>query len=180
MVQNWLDIESALAQTQAEMGLIPQEAADEISRKAHVENLNLAKIGHDVDAIHHSLVPTLRALQGICENGAGEYIHLGLTTQDVIDTGFILSIKKGFKIIYDNVLACENQLLEMIKKYRDTAMPGRSHTQQGVPITFGYKCANWASEIERDLLRMEPVSYTHLSHDKALAFAEFLHIGAFP
>lgn len=155
IVQNWLDIESALAQTQAEMGLIPQEAADEISRKAHVENLDLAKIGHDVDAIHHSLVPTLRALQGICENGAGEYIHLGLTTQDVIDTGFIISIKKGFKIIYDNVLACENQLLEMIKKYRDTAMPGRSHTQQGVPITFGYKCANWASEIERDLLRME-------------------------
>ena len=155
MVQNWLDIESALAQTQAEMGIIPQEAADEISRKAHVENLDLTAIGHGVDAIHHSLVPTLRALQSICENGAGEYIHMGLTTQDVIDTGFIISLKKGFKIIYDNLRTCEDHLLGMIKKYRDTAMAGRSHTQQGVPITFGYKCANWASEIERDLLRME-------------------------
>ena len=83
---------------------------------------------------------------------------MGLTTQDVIDTGFIISLKKGFKIIYDNLRTCEDHLLGMIKKYRDTAMAGRSHTQQGVPITFGYKCANWASEIERDL----SVSYTHL------------------
>lgn len=60
MVQNWLDIESALAQTQAEMGIIPQEAADEISRKAHVENLDLIAIGHGVDA-HPSLISTYSA-----------------------------------------------------------------------------------------------------------------------
>lgn len=155
IVQNWLDIESALAQTQAEMGIIPQAAADEISRKARVENLNLADLGHNMDAIHHTLVPTLRALQAICDNDAGEYLHLGLTTQDVVDTGFIISLKKAFKIIYNNLREVEDQLLVMIKTYRNTVMAGRSHTQQGVPITFGYKCANWASEIERDLLRME-------------------------
>lgn len=66
--------------------------------KAHVENLDLIAIGHGVDAIHHSLVPTLRALQSICENGAGEYIHMGLTTQDVIDTGFIISLKRVSKL----------------------------------------------------------------------------------
>lgn len=69
--------------------------------------------------------------------------------------GLSSASKRVSKIIYDNLRTCEDHLLGMIKKYRDTAMAGRSHTQQGVPITFGYKCANWASEIERDLLRME-------------------------
>jgi adenylosuccinate lyase len=155
IIQNWLDIEVALANTQAELGIIPKEAAEEITKKAKVENLNIAEIEEGIGKIGHSLVPTLRNLEKICDNGYGEYIHLGPTTQDIIDTGFILSIKDAFELIYNDLRDVEEILLDLASKYRDTVMAGRTHGQQALPITFGFKCAIWVSEIRRNIERMK-------------------------
>lgn len=154
-IQNVLDFEAALAQTQAEMGIIPKEAAEEIQKKAKVENLNIARIEEGVKKVGHSLVPILKEFQGVCDNNYGEYVHMGATTQDIIDTAFMLSIKRGFDVIYDDMVETEGTMLDLIEKYRDTIMPGRSHTQQALPITFGYKVAVWASEVRRNIERME-------------------------
>lgn len=154
-IQNVLDFEAALAQTQAEMGIIPKEAAEEIQKKAKVENLNIARIEEGVRKVGHSLVPILKEFQGVCDNNYGEYVHMGATTQDIIDTAFMLSIKRGFDVIYDDMVETEGTMLDLIGKYRDTIMPGRSHTQQALPITFGYKVAVWASEVRRNIERME-------------------------
>lgn len=154
-IQNVLDFEAALARTQAEMGIIPKEAAEEIQKKAKVENLNIARIEEGVRKVGHSLVPILKEFQGVCDNNYGEYVHMGATTQDIIDTAFMLSIKRGFDVIYDDMVETEGTMLDLIGKYRDTIMPGRSHTQQALPITFGYKVAVWASEVRRNIERME-------------------------
>lgn len=155
MVQNWFTVETALAQTQAELGIIPQEAADEIARKGKVENIDFEAVEKEITRIGHSLVPMLRYFQNICEHGAGEYIHLGATTQDIIDTGFMLSIKRGFEVTYRDAREAEAALLELVNTHAATIMAGRSHTQQAIPITFGFKAAVWASELRRDIERMQ-------------------------
>ncbi len=155
IVQNWLDIEAALAETQAELGIIPKAVAEEIARKAKVTNLDLDVIRADVNRVGHSLVPTLRQLQKICDGKAGEYIHLGPTTQDIIDTGYMMAAKRAFALIYDDLYAVEGYLLDLAEKHKDTIMAGRTHSQQALPITFGYKVAIWASEVHRHLERMK-------------------------
>ncbi|KUO71563.1 MAG: adenylosuccinate lyase [Clostridia bacterium BRH_c25] len=155
IIQNWLDIEVALAKTQAEFGIIPKEAAEEIEKKAKFENLDIDEIEEGIRKIGHSLVPTLRNLEKICDNGYGEYIHLGATTQDIIDTGFMLSIKSAFKTIYNDLRDVEEVLLKLIDEHRDTVMAGRTHGQQALPITFGFKVAVWASEIRRHIERIK-------------------------
>jgi len=155
IVQNWLDIEVALANSQAELGIIPVEIAQEIERKAKVENLDFEVIKKDILRVGHSLVPAIRELQRKCDGNAGEYIHLGATTQDVIDTGIILSAKRAFELIYEELLEVEDALLKLIEEHKDTVMAGRTHGQQALPITFGYKAAVWASEVRRNLERMQ-------------------------
>lgn len=154
IIQNWLDIEAALASSQAELGIIPAEFAEEIVKKAKVENLDLAAIRREVNRIGHSLVPTIRELQHKCDGKAGEYIHLGATTQDIIDTGFLIAAKRSFSVLYDDLYEIEGLLIDLAEKHKETIMAGRTHGQQALPITFGYKAAIWASEVHRHLERM--------------------------
>ncbi len=155
IIQYWLDTEAALAESQAEMGIIPVEIAKEIVKKAKVENLDLDAIRDEVNRIGHSLVPTLREFQKKCDGKAGEYIHLGATTQDIIDMGFILAAKKAFDVVYEDLYEVEELLVNLAEEHKNTIMAGRTHGQQALPITFGYKAAVWASEIHRHLERME-------------------------
>ncbi len=155
IMQNWLDLEVALAQTQAEMGIIPREAAEEITKKAKVENLDIAEIEEGINKIGHSLVPTLRCFQRACDGSYGEYIHLGATTQDILDTGFMMSIKRGFDVIYNDLRDVEQAILDLIDRHADTIMAGRTHGQHAIPITFGYKAAVWGSEVRRNIERMK-------------------------
>src|SRR5262245_45468381 len=97
-VQTWYDYEAALALAQAELGIVPKAAADEIAAKAKVGNVDLEAIAADVRSIKHPLVPALRALQAICDAGHGEYLHFGPTTQDVLDTGTMLQLKAAHAV----------------------------------------------------------------------------------
>src|SRR5262245_43442838 len=92
-VQKWFDYEAALALSQAELGIIPADAAAEIAAKAKVANIDLKAVAAESRRTKHPLVPALRALQAACKDGFGEYLHFGPTTQDVLDTGVVLQIK---------------------------------------------------------------------------------------
>lgn len=83
-VRRWLDVERALAATQGEMGIIPHEAAREIDRAAQVERFDLMQLGRESLETGHLLVPTIRALARLCEGSWGEYVHYGVTTQDIL------------------------------------------------------------------------------------------------
>ena len=154
-VQAWFDVEVALAKAQGQLGVIPEQAAQEISQKAVVENVDVSEIGQGISATAHPIVPAIRALEEICNNGAGEYIHYGATTQDVMDTGLVLQIKKSWPIILRDLTGIQDALIKLAKKHRSTPMVGRTHGQQALPLTFGYKCAVWVDEIGRQISRFK-------------------------
>jgi len=154
-VQRWLDVEAALAKVQGGMGIIPRQAADEIRDKARVELLDLRELKAEMDRTSHPIVPLLRAMKKVCAGDAGEYIHWGATTQDIIDTGTVLQVRDGLDEIERNLRALYGNVCGLAARYRDQAMVGRSHGQQALPITFGFKAAVWAEELRRHLGRLD-------------------------
>jgi adenylosuccinate lyase len=152
-VQKWLDVEAALAQAQAELGMIPEEAGEEIGHKANVELFDLQAIGVSASQIAHPLVPVLRAFEHLCDGDAAEYVHYGATTQDIMDTGLILQAKEAWAILLRDLRAIREILADHAQRYKHTVMVGRTHGQQALPITFGYKLAVWIDEIDRHLER---------------------------
>ena len=153
--QRWLDVEASLARIQASLSIIPGEAADAISRKANAELLDLKRYKEMYQQTGHPMVAMLRLFQPIVEGGFGQYIHLGATTQDIMDTGMILALKEAHKIIYESLRRIEFDLLNMAERHADTLMVGRTHAVQALPITFGYKVAIWAREIRRNIQRLK-------------------------
>ncbi|MDR2364397.1 MAG: adenylosuccinate lyase [Zoogloeaceae bacterium] len=154
-VQRWLDVEAALARVQGDLGVIPAEAAQEIVRQARVERISLEELKAEMDRTSHPIVPLLRAIRKICAGNAGEYAHWGATTQDIMDTGTVLQIRDALDIIAAELRAVLDRTLALAIAGRDQVMTGRSHGQQALPITFGYKAAVWAEEIRRDIERLE-------------------------
>lgn len=154
-VQRWLDVEASLARVQARMGIIPQAAADEIIAKARVELIDLAELKREMDRTAHPIVPLLRAMKKVCSGDAGEYIHWGATTQDIIDSGTVLQLRDALAVIEARYRELLDKLVALAAKHRDLVMVARSHGQQALPITFGFKVAVWVEEMRRNLDRFE-------------------------
>ena len=148
-VQKWLDFESALAEVQAEMGIIPASAAREIAAQAKLANIDLAKMSAEIRRIKHSLVPALKQLQAACSRENGEWVHYGATTQDVVDTGVALQLKEFHAVVMRDMQAVGKELARLARAHRDVPMAGRTHGVQALPITFGHKCALWLDELGR-------------------------------
>ncbi len=153
--QRWLDIEVVLAEVQAGLGVIPAEAAAEIKAKAVMAELDTDFIKEELAKTGHSLVPLLKAVQKRCAGNLGEYIHYGPTTQDIEDTGGVLEMKEASKLIFRDLARLEKTLLALSEKYAGFPMAGRTHNQQGLPITLGLKFANWAAELRRGMERVK-------------------------
>jgi adenylosuccinate lyase len=153
--RRWLEIEAALAETQAEMGIIPDGAAAEIKRKADIEALDLAEINEEFKKARHSLVPLLNVFKRKCDGNAGEFIHYGATTQDIIDTGLVMGAREATNLIYGDLRELETHLLALAEKHKSTPIVGRTHGQQALPTTFGMKTAVWISEVRRHIQRLQ-------------------------
>ena len=130
--QRWLDFEAALAKVQGEMGVIPQEAAEEISRKAKLELLDLESVHEGYLHSRNSLMPLLSGLRRACSKGHGEYVHYGATTQDVIDTAEILEVRATATILYRDLRLLEKICLKLAGNHRTTPIVARTHGQQAL------------------------------------------------
>lgn len=148
-IQKWLDFEAALAAAQAELGIIPKAAADDIAAHAQVGNIDIAAMSAEIRRIKHSLVPALKQLQAACGKENGEWVHYGATTQDVVDTGVALQLKEFHVVVMRDLKAVGQELARLAAAHRDTPMAGRTHGVQALPITFGHKCALWLDELGR-------------------------------
>ncbi len=153
-IQKWLDFEAALAEAQAELGIIPAAAAAEIAAQSKVANIDIATMSAEIRRIKHSLVPTLKQLQAACSKENGEWVHYGATTQDVVDTGVALQLKEFHAVALRDLQAVGRELARLAVAHRDTPMAGRTHGVQALPITFGHKCALWLDELGRHHERM--------------------------
>lgn len=153
-VQRWLDVEAALARVQARLGIIPAAAAQEIESKCDATLFDFAELKREMDRTAHPIVPLLRQIKHLCAGDAGEYVHWGATTQDIMDTGTILQVRDAL----DAIEAAQAQVLEhavtLARTHRDTPMVGRSHGQHALPITFGFKVAQWVAELRRNVQRL--------------------------
>jgi 3-carboxy-cis,cis-muconate cycloisomerase len=154
-LQCWLDFEAALARAEAAEGVIPQAAADEITRVARAELIDLDALREGVNFTGHPLISLVRQLAELCEDEAGRYVHWGATTQDVTDTGLMLQAQAAYRIVLRDLSDLAAALAELAAAERDTLQAGRTHGQHATPITFGFKVAVWLDEVARHIERME-------------------------
>lgn len=156
-MDRWLQVEAALARVQGQLGIIPEEAAGEIAAKAGLDQLDRALIEREYDQARNSLMPVIKVLRKACRDNCGQYVHYGATTQDILDTAQVLELGDGLQIIYRDLRRVEQLLIDLSSAHRDTAMIGRTHGQQALPITFGLKTVVWASEVRRHIQRLKSI-----------------------
>ena len=154
-IQTQMDVEAALARVQARLGVIPQAASDEINRKCHVELLDVEEYNRQYQITNHPLVCLIRVYAGICDGDAGEYIHFGTTTQDIMDTARMLQLKQAYELITEKAVRLRGRIAELARRYKGLVMMGRTNDQQALPITLGFKMATWADELDRSIERLE-------------------------
>jgi len=154
-MNRWLQVEAALARAQAELGVIPAEAAREIGVRADLDHLDLELIKEGYRQSRNSLMPVIKALRAACRDGHGQYVHYGATTQDILDTGQVLELEEFLRILYRDLRTLENLLIDISRAHRDTPMIGRTHGQQALPVTFGLKTSIWACEVRRHIERLK-------------------------
>jgi 3-carboxy-cis,cis-muconate cycloisomerase len=152
--QSWLDVEAALAQAQAELGIIPDHAAREITRKAHLKYLDLDAVREGLARTGHPIVPLVWALDRACEGDAGGYVHWGATTQNITQTGQLLQVRRAHEIFLGQLAKILTTLAGLAERTKDALLPGRTHGQHAVPATFGFKVAVWIDELGRHVERL--------------------------
>jgi adenylosuccinate lyase len=152
--QSWLDVEVALAEAEAELGVIPNEAAAEIRRKAKLELLDRDAIVEGLRRTGHGLVPVIWELDRVCEGDAGGYVHWGATTQNITQTGLLLQVRRAHHIFLDLLASALVTLADLADRSGTMLMAGRTHGQHAVPSTFGLKAAVWIDELCRHIDRL--------------------------
>ena len=153
-LQSWLDILAALARAQAAEGLIPADAAEQITAHARVELLDLDLVAEQTRATGHSTLGLIKALEKVLPPQAYQHIYVGATVQDLTDTWTAIALRRVGGYVWRDLRRTEEALLNLAARHRDTVMAGRTHGQPGSPITFGWKAASWADEIRRHLDRL--------------------------
>jgi adenylosuccinate lyase len=154
-LQSWLEILGALAAAQAEFGLIPAAAAEQITEHARVERLDLDFVAAETRRTAHSTLGLIKGLQRILPAPAREYVYYGATVQDLTDTWFGLVMRDVGRLVRADLVRAHRRLLHLAAAHRETVMAGRTHGQPGAPITFGFKAATWADEVGRHIVRID-------------------------
>jgi len=149
----WLAVIGALAAEQATLGLIPADAADEISVRAGL-GVDLEAVADETRRSGHSTLGLIRVLQRDLSDEAREWVYYGATVQDVADTWTGIVARDMLRIAERDLGRIEASLLELARRHRDTIMLGRTHGQPGLPITFGFKASVWIAELRRHLERV--------------------------
>src|SRR4029079_7606006 len=150
----YLAIEKALAIVQGRLGIIPQEAADEIARNCDLGKIDMDKLRQHTERIVYPILGVVSQLNALCRDNLGEYCHWGATTQDITDTATVMQIRESLALIEAALSSISLALGALARRYRDAPMVGRSNLQQAIPVTFGFKMATILAAIERHRERL--------------------------
>ncbi|WP_250124512.1 adenylosuccinate lyase [Chroococcidiopsis sp. CCMEE 29] len=148
--KTWLQVEIAVCEAQAELGYIPSEAVKEIKAKANFDPKRVLEIEAEV---RHDIIAFLTNVNEYVGN-AGRYIHLGLTSSDVLDTALALQLVVSLDVLLARLEDLIAAIRSQAQQHRHTVMIGRSHGIHAEPITFGFKLAGWLAEALRHLERL--------------------------
>jgi adenylosuccinate lyase len=148
--KTWLRVEIAVCEAQAELGYIPSEAVEEIKAKANFDPKRILEIEAEVN---HDVIAFLTNVNEYVGD-AGRYIHLGMTSSDMLDTALSLQLVDSLQVILIHVENLIQAIRYKAQEHRDTVMIGRSHGIHAEPITFGFKLAGWLAEMLRHRERL--------------------------
>lgn len=153
LIAKYIEVEVALARAQACCGVIPAEAAQVIAREAVLDRIDFDHMREETDIVGYPILPLVHQLVAMCGE-AGRYVHWGATTQDIMDTANVLQVRDALNIVDADIRALRGILADLARKHRDTPMAGRTHLQQALPVTFGYKVAIWLAMFDRHQERL--------------------------
>jgi 3-carboxy-cis,cis-muconate cycloisomerase len=156
-VRCWLQVERALAQAQAELGVIPESAAQAIETEATADKIDLDRLRVDTRVVGYPILPLLEQISSSSSDAVGAYIHWGATTQDIMDTGLVLAVGRSLDLLEHRCLELVDGLASLAVEHRASVLAARTHAQQAVPTTFGAKVAVWVDEFGRHVDRVRDV-----------------------
>ena len=148
-LQAWLTVEAALARAQAELGIIPADAARTITDKADARLFDLERLSADIAFAQHPLVPVLHQFEKLCGEPAAGFIHWGATTQNIFDTASSMQMLETHRLLLGHLDTAITAVGKLALEHQATAMPGRTHGQHALPMTFGFKLAGWLDGLAR-------------------------------
>ena len=154
-LQYQLDFEAAVAESQAQIGMIPIDASKEILRGAKSGRVSLQRV-KELEAIsEHDTAALVEALSEQCSNKSKPWVHYGLTSNDVVDTSTSMQMKDAFEIIEPKISKLATMLTDRAMEFRNQPAVGRTHGQHSSIISFGLKFAVWAAEMAKHIERIE-------------------------
>ena len=151
-LQAMLDVEAALAEVQASLGMIPLKAADAIRAAARSELYDAASIAAEAQRDGNAAIPLIHRLTmrvASVDAEAARYVHWGATSQDIIDTALVLQLRGRVPAILEDLERAAEAAAEHARQHAATPMAGRTWLQQATPITFGLKAAGWLDALDR-------------------------------
>lgn len=157
-IEYQMQVEAALARAHAKLGEISQADADEITRVAGADIVSVERIKEIEKTTNHDLMAMVKAMTEQCQGEAGKYVHLGATSNDIVDTATALQIKAALAIVATDVDDLTFTLAQIAKRERDTLEIGRTHAQFAIPITYGFKLAGYIAEMLRYRERLEEIA----------------------
>ncbi|HEY4252715.1 MAG TPA: adenylosuccinate lyase family protein [Roseomonas sp.] len=177
MVGHYVAAEVALARAQARLGVVPAAAAEGIAAAAAGLVIDWPRLRRETENVGYPILPMVHQLAEAAGE-AGRFVHWGATTQDIMDTAVALQLRAALDIIGRDIDTLRDILAELALRHRDTPMAGRTHLQQALPITFGYKVAIWLAMFDRHAERLEQLRPRVLVGQFAGAAGTLASIGA--
>ena len=149
--QSWLDVEIAACEANCQLGKVPEAEMQQIRERATFEPQRILEIEAEV---RHDVIAFLTNVNEHVGD-AGRYIHVGMTSSDVLDTGLALQLKNSVALLQQELGSLQEAIRSLAVEHKGTVMIGRSHAIHGEPITFGFKLAGWLAETMRNAERLE-------------------------
>ena len=159
-LQRMLDFEAALASVEAELGIIPGRRIQNHLRGVQGRHSRLASLVEEAERAGNLAIPLVKQLSqvaGKSNSDAARYVHWGATSQDVIDTGFVLQMREALSLVEGQLQDLNAELATLAERHAATVMPGRTWLQHAVPITFGWKAAGWLDAVLRHQARLQEI-----------------------
>jgi 3-carboxy-cis,cis-muconate cycloisomerase len=159
-IAKMLRVEVALAKAQANNGLFCKAIAETIEANCITSEIDIEKLKSEIALGGNAAIPLIKQLTQIVKNKdieAAKFIHLGATSQDIVDTATVLQIQKFLVWLDAKVNLLEEQLIVLTSKHRQTIMIGRTLLQQAKPTTFGFKTAGWLTAVTRSKQRLQEI-----------------------
>lgn len=156
-VAQMLRFEAALARAGARAGLVPHDAAEQVASRCDVALVDVDAIMRDGAIAGTPVIPLVQQLTVQVPPSARDWVHLGATSQDAIDTALVLQMRDGIGVLVTGLAAVANVAAALAQQHRGSLMAGRTLLQPAVPITFGLKAARWLSAVHRQVRELERV-----------------------